>query len=124
MSEKNKNNFYSFIGLARKAGAIAPGEAPAGQSIKRRKAGLVLLAEDASDNTKKKIESVLYQSNIPLICFGEKEKYGNALGRTSFSVIAVTEQHFSEKIKEMIDQYSNNDDTMHGGGFIEQTKNI
>ncbi len=111
------NRIYSFIGLARKAGKVALGEPLAEQAVKRNKACLVLVTEDASDNTIRKIETALHGSNIPMIRFGKKEELGQILGKAFFSVIAITDQSFSERIKELIKQNSNNDNTAHGGGF-------
>lgn len=113
MSDK----IYSFIGLARKAGAVALGESLAEQAVKRQKAFLVLVTFDASDNTLRKIETALYGSNIPMIRFGQKDRLGQMLGKSFLSVIAITDEGFSERIKELIEQNSNNDNTAHGGGF-------
>lgn len=114
-----KNKVYSFIGLARKAGAIATGEGLAEQAVKRGKAYLVLVTHDASLNTRKKIETAMYDKDIPLVVFGNKEQLGHMLGKSFFSVIAVTDRGFAERIKELIEQEQNNDNTAHGGGFFE-----
>ncbi|MGI6123260.1 MAG: L7Ae/L30e/S12e/Gadd45 family ribosomal protein [Acetivibrionales bacterium] len=119
----SEDKIYSFIGLAKKAGAILGGEGLSEQAVKRGKAYLVLITEDASLNTRKKIETALYNSSIPLVEFGNKEKLGQMLGKTFFSVISVTNRGFAERIKEMVEQNKNNDNTAHGGGFFEQTKN-
>ena len=118
-----EDKIYSFIGLAKKAGAILAGEALSEQAVKRGKAYLVIITEDASLNTRKKIETALYNSNIPMIEFGQKDKLGQRLGKTFFSVISVTNRGFADRIKELIEQNENNDNTAHGGGFFEQTKN-
>ena len=46
-----QNRIYGYIGLAMKAGKIKAGEFSTEKSIKGGKARLVLVAEDASDNT-------------------------------------------------------------------------
>lgn len=119
----SEDRIYSFIGLAKKAGAVFAGEGLSEQAVKKRKAHLVLIAEDASLNTRKKIETALYNSNIPLIEFGHKEKLGHMLGKTFFSIICITDYGFAVRIKELIEQNKNKDNTAHGGGFFEQTKN-
>lgn len=118
-----ENKIYSFIGLARKAGAIVTGEGLTEMSLKKGKACLVIITEDASHNTRKKIETALYNSNIPLIEFGQKEKLGRSLGKSFLSVISVTDRGFADRIRELIEQNENKDNTAHGGGFFEQTKN-
>lgn len=118
-----KNNIYSFIGLARKAGAVAAGEGPAGQAVKKGKAYLVLTAHDASLNTIKKIRAAINGKNIPLVGFGNKERLGHMLGKTFISVIAVTDRGFAERLKELVEREHENDNSAYGGDFIEQTKN-
>ena len=113
------NRIYSFIGLARKAGAISPGESLSAQAVKCGKAYLVLITQDASENTRKKIETALYGTDIPALQFGNKADLGKILGRTFFSVIAITDKSFAGRIKEMIEENHNNDNSMHGGGFFE-----
>ena len=44
----------SLLGLAERAGKIASGEFAAEKAVKTGKARLIIVAEDASDNTKKK----------------------------------------------------------------------
>ena len=44
----------SLLGLAERAGKIASGEFAAEKAVKIGKARLIIVAEDASDNTKKK----------------------------------------------------------------------
>jgi len=118
-----ENKVYSFIGLAKKAGAVITGEWLTEMALKKGKVCLVIITEDASRNTRKKIEAALYNRDIPLIEFGHKEKMGQSLGKSFLSVISVTDRGFADRIKELIEQKGNKDNTAHGGGFFEQTKN-
>lgn len=115
----DENKIYSFIGLAKKAGAVLAGEGIVRASIKRRKAFLVILAKDASPNTKRKIETALYNSNITMLEFGYKEKLGHILGKVQYSVVAIIDSGFAGRINELIEQIQNNDDKANGGGFFE-----
>ena len=54
---KNNNKVLSLLGLATKAGKIASGEFSTEKSVKSGKGFLVLVAADASENTKKKFLS-------------------------------------------------------------------
>lgn len=119
----SENKIYSFIGLARKAGAVQTGEELVEKAVKRGKARLVIVAKDASLNTRGKIEHALNGTGIPMLLFGEKERLGHALGKPFFSVIAITDNGFSERIKEMIETTVNYNDSLYGGDLFEQTKN-
>lgn len=113
----SESNIYSFIGLARKAGAVALGESMAHQAVKKDAAHLVLITHDASENTRKKIETALYGTNIPALTFGTKERLGQMLGKTFLSVVAITEKGFAERVYKLIEQNQKDDNTAHGGGF-------
>ena len=119
-----ENKIYSFIGLDREAGAVAMGEGLAEQAVKRGKAYLVLIADDAASNTAKKIRTAVYGRNVPLVGFGKKEQLGQILGKTFVSVIAVTDRSFAERIKELVELENNNDNSSYGGDFVEQTHGV
>ena len=51
---KNNNKVLSLVGLATKAGKIASGEFSTEKSVKTGKGFLVLVAADASENTRTK----------------------------------------------------------------------
>ena len=55
---KNNNKVLSLLGLATKAGKIASGEFSTEKSVKSGKGFLVLVAADASENTKKKFRNM------------------------------------------------------------------
>ena len=54
----SRNKMISLIGLAMKAGKIVSGEFMTEKSVKTGKAELVLVAADASDNTRKKFQNM------------------------------------------------------------------
>lgn len=109
---------YSFIGLAMKAGKLVSGEAGCEKTIRGGKALLVIVAEDASENTAKKFRDACIFRKIPFFRFGQKAILGRLLGKEFRSVVSVTDVHFAKKLAELInDQQSNK--KKHGGGLIE-----
>ena len=60
------NRILSSLGLAQKAGCIASGEYAVEKAVKGGLASLVIVAEDASDNTKKKMKNMTAFSVIVL----------------------------------------------------------
>ena len=68
-----QNKIYSMLGLATKAGKTVSGEFPTEKAIKEEEAKLVLVAEDASDNTKKHFFDMCNYRSIPAYVFGEKD---------------------------------------------------
>ena len=57
MVKSKMNKIYSLLGLCQKAGKIVSGEVGCEAAIKNKTAKLLLLAEDASENTKKKFQN-------------------------------------------------------------------
>ena len=63
---KQEDRIYSLLGLASKAGLVASGEFSVEQSVKKDKARLVIVTDDASDNTKQLFVS---DAHIPDLAF-------------------------------------------------------
>ena len=52
------NKVYSFLGLATKAGKLISGEDTCERAVKSGKVGLLIVAEDAYEITKKKFNDI------------------------------------------------------------------
>ena len=92
-----------MISLANKAGKLVSGEDAVRNSIRSSKAKLVLLAEDASDNTKKRFINSAAFYNIALVTWGSKEELGSSIGKSERSVIGITDEGFSKSLKEKLE---------------------
>ena len=68
------NKQLSLLGLAMKAGKVVSGEFAVEKYVKEGKAHLVLVAEDASKNTKKSAHDMCVFYKVPLYDIGTKEK--------------------------------------------------
>ena len=71
----------SLLGLATKAGKIASGEFQTEAAVKDGTAKLVLVASDASDNTKKLFHDKCSYYGVPVYVYGSKETLGAAIGK-------------------------------------------
>lgn len=94
---------FGALGLAAKAGKIVSGEFSVEKAIKEMRAFLVIIAEDASDNTKKHFSDMCSYRNIPLRVFGTKEALGKCIGKEFRANLAVTEEGFAKSIIKKID---------------------
>ncbi len=97
------NKAYSMIGLANKAGKLVSGEDAVRNSIRSGKSKLVILAEDASDNTKKRFNNSAAFYKIALMTWGLKEELGNCIGKSERSVIGITDDNFSKSITQRLE---------------------
>lgn len=100
MAQNNKVS--SLLGLATKAGKIASGEFMTEKMVKSGNAYLVMVAEDASQNTKKKFENMCKFYEVPICFFSEKESLGHAMGKELRASLAVLDEGFAKAIKKQL----------------------
>ena len=74
------NKFFSLLGLCKRAGKLVAGEVAAEQAVRKKQAYLLILAQDASKNTKKKFTNSAVYYELPLAEIGTKEELGRAIG--------------------------------------------
>lgn len=93
---------YSMLGLGKKAGYIVSGETGCIQEIKRKKSKLVILAEDSSENTKKKIIDLCNRYQIEYCIFGKKEDLGMGIGKSLTATITIKDPKFAKAILDIL----------------------
>ncbi|EQE42933.1 ribosomal L7Ae/L30e/S12e/Gadd45 family protein [Clostridioides difficile P3] len=71
--------------------------------LKKGKVNLILIAEDASNNTKKLFKDKSTFRNIPYLFFSTKEEIGFAIGKSPRAVVGIKDENFSKKIIELIE---------------------
>lgn len=99
-----QNKIYSLLGLAQRGGHVASGGFMVENSVKSGKTCLVIIATDASENTRNKFSNMCAYRQIPIIFFGTGEELGHAIGKEMRISIAVTDQGLAGAIlKQMND---------------------
>ena len=97
------NRALSLIGLATKAGKTVSGEFSTEKSIKTGKGYLAVVAEDSSENTKKKFRNMCSFYEVPLYIFSDKENLGHAMGKEFRASMAVQDANFAQAIIKALD---------------------
>ena len=92
------DRFTQLLGLATKAGKTASGEFAVEQAVKSREAVLVLIAQDASGNTKKHFHDMCSYREIPVLEVCSKEELGRFTGKKERASVALLDQGFAEKL--------------------------
>jgi len=92
----------TMLGFAQKAGKLASGEEGCRGNAKQGKAVLIILATDASANTKDTIRGIAAQYQVQLVEWGEKDALGSCIGKASRAAIAVLDQHFAREIESCL----------------------
>lgn len=90
------NKILSLAGLAARAGRIASGEFSVEKAVKTGRGHLVIVAEDASANTKKKFSDMCSYYQVPVIFMQTKEELGKAIGKEFRASVAVLDAGFAK----------------------------
>ncbi|MBI4538318.1 MAG: ribosomal L7Ae/L30e/S12e/Gadd45 family protein [Gemmatimonadetes bacterium] len=91
-----------WLGLARRAGAVAVGSAAVREALRARRAYLVLLATDASAGQRQKLEVLSARSSVPVGVCGDRASLGAAVGAPPTAVVALTRRSFAAKLLEAL----------------------
>lgn len=92
-----------MLGIATKAGKVSSGEFMTENAVKSGLAWLVILAEDASDNTKKKFTNMCEFYEVPIRIYGTKEALGHAIGKEFRASLAVNDEGLAQAIMKKMD---------------------
>lgn len=96
------NKALQLLGLATRAGKTMAGEFLVEKAIKQKKAFLVLVAEDASDNTKKLFNDKTTYYDIPCFVVATKDELGKAVGKKQRASVAVLDEGFASSIIDLL----------------------
>lgn len=98
-----KNKALRLLGLATRAGKIAFGTESVIDTINKKKAKLVIVAEDAAERTKKNIINKSQENNIPVRVYEKIDNLSRNIGKENKAVIAIKDGNFSNEILKIID---------------------
>ncbi|MFC3746336.1 L7Ae/L30e/S12e/Gadd45 family ribosomal protein [Paenibacillus sp. GCM10012306] len=102
----------SYLGLAMRAGKLVTGDEIVLKAVRSSEAKLVVVAGDASENTKKKFRDKCGTYDIPLVIAFHRDILGASIGKDQRVVLAITDKGFAEMISKQLG------DTV-GGVFID-----
>lgn len=98
-----QNKIYALLGLAMKGRNVVSGEFQTIDAIRAYNAALVIVAEDASDNTKKLFSDKCSYYEVPIYIYGTKEDLGRAIGKDLRSSLAVCDNGLAEAIIKQLE---------------------
>ena len=99
---ENRQKALNLIGLATKAGKTASGEFSTEKAVKTGKAYLVVVSEEASDNTRKMFTNMCTSYRVPICFFGKKDELGHSMGKEMRASLAILDEGFAKAlVKQM-----------------------
>ena len=104
---------YGLLSIAAKAGKVVSGSETTMEEVKKKRARLVILTEDASANTRKLFQDKASYREIPVTVFGDAESLGRSIGKPPRVVVCVLDEGLSKSIlkavRESKKQYGENE---------------
>lgn len=101
------NRALSMLGIATKAGKTVTGEFATEKAVKEGTAWLVVVAGDASENTKKKFKNMCDYYHVRIKVFADKVALGNACGKEFRASLAVIDEGLANAVVKQMDSYDN-----------------
>ena len=93
-----QNKVLSTLGLAARGRNVVSGELQTLNAVKDGSAMLVIVAEDASDNTRKLFTDKCGFYQVPLKLYGTREQLGRAIGKDIRSSLAIVNEGLAKSI--------------------------
>ena len=102
-----QNKIYSLLGLAMKGHNLVSGETQTLEAVRKGSAGLVIIAEDASDNTRKLFTDKCSYYNVPVFLWGTKESLGRAIGKDMRSSVGICNAGLADSLVSLLMKQQN-----------------
>ena len=90
----------SLLGLAAKGRNLRSGEFSTEKAVKEGSAAMVIIGNDASDNTK----NMCAFYNTPIYFYSDKVQLGRAIGREMRTSVAVTDEGMAANIMKRLEE--------------------
>lgn len=104
------DKILGMIGLAKKAGKAVSGETLCLAAVKEGKARLLIIACDASENTKKQMKNSCEFYGVPCMKYGTTNLLGQFTGASKRAVVSINEDGFARALKSTYEKMTENED--------------
>ena len=88
-----------MLGIAAKSGNVVSGEFSTEKAVKTGHAYLVIVSEEASENTKKMFYNMTDFYKVPIYTFGTKEELGRCIGKEFRASLAITDENLANAVE-------------------------
>ncbi len=98
----NNNKIMSLLSLCRRSGNLSLGSEACEKALQNGTARLVIIACDASENTKKKFNNKCFFYEVKAVELFTKEDIGKATGSGTTAAITILDEGFANEIIKLI----------------------
>lgn len=103
MQNDSRKRMLNLLGIAQRGNRLVSGELAVEQAIRNGKAKLLLVAHDASDNTKKKYADMAKTHELQSYALFSKEELGECIGRVYRASVALSDEGLAEALVKLIE---------------------
>ena len=93
-----RNRVFQMLGIAAKSGNVVSGEFSTEKAIKTGRAFLVIVSEEASENTNKMFANMTEFYEVPMYVFGTKEELGRCIGKEFRASLAIIDENLANAV--------------------------
>ncbi|MGL4522886.1 MAG: YlxQ family RNA-binding protein [Bacilli bacterium] len=110
----SNEKIHSLLGLCARARKLVTGEELVIKEVRTGKVKLVIMANDASERTKKTVRNKCSFYEVPLQEFGERTALGQAIGKEARVIIGISDAGFAKSLKKLIAEH-----VSEFGGYVD-----
>ena len=99
-----ENKILSLIGMCKRAGKLVTGEQAVLDSVKKSSL-LVIIANDSSEGTKKKLTDKCKTYNVKYIIFSDKVTLGTYTKKEYAASVSINDINFAKQIEKLYLEY-------------------
>lgn len=98
----NQNKVLGLLGISAKARKVIFGTDSCMESIKNKKIYIVIVANDASDRTKKHFTETCKQYDIPIAIYSNINELSKSIGKVNKAVIGIKDKNLANEILKYV----------------------
>lgn len=98
-----QSQWKSLLGLANRARKLISGEELVIKDVRNNKVKLVILANDASQNTFKKVTDKCASYSVPVVTVDDRYQLGQSIGKDARVVVGVIDDGFAKKLIKLLE---------------------
>jgi ribosomal protein L7Ae-like RNA K-turn-binding protein len=92
----------ALLGMATRAGSLVPGTDRVREAARGGSLRLVILAGDASDNSRGKLLPLLDATGVPYVIRFDRNELGAATGRPPLSAVGVVDSALADRLQQLL----------------------
>ena len=98
-----ENKVFSYMGFAAKARKLVTGYNTCVYMMEKKKIRLLIITEDLSENSVKKMMSAAEKHRVPCKRFSTREQLSKITGNVDKGIYGITDENFAKVISDGID---------------------